>query len=67
MPHYRTSVALFAVAAAVAFILAAVTTLSHIDTREASNAPLPGTVGLARPHPPLDRAPGVPIQSPQTR
>ena len=60
MTKYRTSLALFAVAAIVAFVLAAITTLNRIDTRQASN----GTVGLAHPHAPLDRAPGDPPRMP---
>jgi hypothetical protein len=57
--------ALFAVA--VAFILAAIIALNHVDTRQASNASPPGTVGLAQPHPPLDIAPGMPVPPPQPK
>jgi hypothetical protein len=39
-----------------AILLALVTTIHGIDTRLASNDAPPGTTGLARPHPPLDRA-----------
>jgi hypothetical protein len=67
MTNYRTSLVLFAAAAVVAFIIAAIITVNHVDTRQASNGAAPGTIGLAHPHQPLDRAPGVPIQSPQTR
>jgi len=65
--NYRTSLALFAAAAVVAFIFAAITTLNRVDTRQANNDQPPGTTGLANPHPPLDRAPGVPVAPPQTR
>lgn len=58
---HRTSVVLFAVAVIVAVLAAFVTTLDGVDTRRASNETPPGTTGLARPHPPLDRAPGQPV------
>jgi hypothetical protein len=58
---HRTSVALFAVAVIVAILAAFVTTLDGVDTRTASNEAPPGTTGLARPHPPLDRAAGQPV------
>jgi hypothetical protein len=65
--NYRTSVALFAVAAMIAFIAAVITTLNRVDSRQANNTPLPGTIGLAHPHLPLDKAPGEPVQTVQTR
>jgi hypothetical protein len=43
---------------AVAIIAAFITTLEGVDTRHAGNVTQPGTIGLAKPHPPLDRAPG---------
>ena len=58
---HRTAVVLFAVAVIVAMLAALVTTVERIDTRTASNASPPGTTGLAKPHPPLDRAPGQPV------
>jgi hypothetical protein len=58
---HRTAVILFGVAVIVAIFAALITTVERIDTRTASNASPPGTTGLARPHPPLDRAPGQPI------
>ena len=57
----RTALVLFAVAMALAVLLATVTTLERVDTRTASNETPPGSTGLARPHPPLDRAPGQPL------
>jgi hypothetical protein len=60
--HTRAAVmAIFAVILAVAIMAAFITTLESIDTRHASNA-TPGTIGLAKPHPPLDRAPGEPVR-----
>jgi hypothetical protein len=59
--NHCTAVALFAVAVIIAITAAFVTTLDRIDTRTASNEAPRGTTGLARPHPPLDRAPGQPV------
>jgi hypothetical protein len=64
MTNYRTSLVLFAAAAVVAFIIAAIITVNHVDTRQASNGATPGTTGLAHPHPPLDKAPRVPLRAP---
>jgi hypothetical protein len=55
---HRNTVVLFAVSMIVAILAAFVTTLERIDTRTAYNETPPGATGLARPHPPLDRAPG---------
>jgi hypothetical protein len=62
MNVHRTALVLYAVAlgvviAAVAFV----TTLERVNTRIVSNDAVPGTTGLAKPHPQLDRAPGEPI------
>jgi hypothetical protein len=54
--------AIFAVILVVAIMAAFVTTLEGIDTRDAGNVTQPGTIGLAKPHPPLDRAPGEPVR-----
>ena len=62
-PNDRTALALSAVALAIALVVATTVTLERVNTRTASNDSPPGTVGLARPHPPLDRAPGEPIQT----
>lgn len=64
MKNYRTALALFAAAVAIAFLAATMTIIERVDTRQASNTPPPGTVGLAHPHPPLDRASGVPLRTP---
>jgi hypothetical protein len=58
---HRTAVILFAVAMIIAILAAFVTTLERIDTRTANNETAPGTTGLAKPRPPLDRAPGQPV------
>ena len=58
---HRTPVVLFAVAVLIAMFAAFVTTLEPVDTRTANNETPPGTIGLAKPRPPLDRAPGQPL------
>ena len=60
---HRTAVAIFAVALAVVVIAAFITMLEGVSTRQASNEGQPGTTGLARPHPPLDIAPGEPVRN----
>ena len=58
---HRTAVILFALAMIIAILAAFVTTLERVDTRTAKNETPPGTTGLAKPRPPLDRAPGQPV------
>ena len=58
---HRNAVVLFAVTMIIAILAAVVTTLERVDTRTANNETPPGTTGLARPRPPLDRAPGQPL------
>ena len=58
---YRTVVLLFAVAAIIAIAAAFVTTIERVDIRAADNRTPPGTTGLAKPHPPIDRARGQPV------
>jgi hypothetical protein len=60
---YRTALVLFAVAVIIAILMAFATTLERIDTRMANNETAPGTTGLAKARPPLDRAPGKPVFS----
>lgn len=60
-PNDRAALVLSAVALAIAIVAASTVTLERVNTRTASNDAPPGTVGLARPHPPLDRAAGEPI------
>ena len=59
--EHRTAVVLFGIALAIAIAIASVTTLERTDTRIASSGAPAGTTGLARPHHPLDRAPGESI------
>ena len=61
MNKHRTALILFAVALGMVVAVASVTTLEHVNTRKVSNDAAPGTTGLAKPHPQLDRAPGEPI------
>jgi hypothetical protein len=56
------TLAVFAVVVAVAIIAALATTIRRVDTRQTSSDLPPGTIGLAHPHPPLDRAPGEPVK-----
>ena len=60
---HRIAVAIFAIILAAAVVAAAITTLEGVDTRHASNDAPPGTTGLAKPHPPLDRAPGEAVRN----
>jgi hypothetical protein len=58
---HRTAVVLFAVAVIIAMLMAFVTTLERADQRMANSETAPGTMGLAKARPPLDRAPGQPV------
>jgi hypothetical protein len=58
---HRDALIIFAVAMIIAILAAFVTTLERVDTRTANNETPPGTTGLAKPRPPLDRAPGQPL------
>ena len=60
---HRTALAIFAVVLAIAVIAAFITTIEGVDTKQASNSGQAGTTGLARPHPPLDKAPGEPVRN----
>jgi hypothetical protein len=57
MNKHRAALILFAVALGVVVAVASVTTLEQVVSNDAA----PGTTGLAKPHPQLDRAPGEPI------
>jgi hypothetical protein len=59
----RTAVTIFAVALTLALIAAFIATLEHVDIRLANEEAQPGTIGLAKPHAPLDRAPGEPVRN----
>ena len=63
MDQHRTALVLFALALATVIMVAALITLDRVNTHTTSNDAPPGTVGLARPHPPLDRAAGEPLQT----
>ena len=56
--RHRATLAIFAAVLAIAIVLAFVTTLREVDTRAADNTAPPGTIGLAKPHQPLDVRPG---------
>ena len=60
---YRTAVTILAVALTFALIAAFIATLEHVDIRLANEEAQPGTIGLAKPHAPLDRAPGEPVRN----
>ncbi len=60
---HRNAVTVYAVALTVVLIVAFVTTFRGVDTTRATNEAPPGTIGLAHPHPPLDRAPGEPFRN----
>jgi hypothetical protein len=60
---HRTAVTILAVALTFALIAAFIATLEHVDIRLANDEVQPGTIGLAKPHAPLDRAPGEPVRN----
>ncbi len=59
----RTTLVLSAIALAVAIVVASTITMERVNMPAVSNDAAPGTIGLARPHPPLDRAAGEPLQT----
>lgn len=61
MNEHRTALALFALALAIVIVVASVTTLERVGTQRVSDNASPGTIGLAKPHQPIDRAPGEPL------
>jgi Na+/melibiose symporter-like transporter len=58
---YRTAFVLFGLAVIIAMLFAFATTFERVNNRTASSEAAPGTTGLAKAHPPLDRAPGQPV------
>ncbi|MFZ0651151.1 hypothetical protein [Bradyrhizobium sp.] len=61
--HARAAVmVIFAIILGFAMIVAFITTIEGVDTRHVSNGAQPGTIGLAKPHPPLDKALGEPVR-----
>jgi hypothetical protein len=61
MKTHQTALILLAVALGVVIAIASATTLERIHTHKVSNDAMPGTIGLAKPHIQLDRAPDEPI------
>ena len=61
MNEHRTALVLFAIALGAAIVIASVTTVERVNVHRVSNDAPPGTTGLAKPHPQLDRAPGEPL------
>ncbi|MEK9281834.1 hypothetical protein MTR72_19740 [Bradyrhizobium sp. ISRA442] len=59
--NHRTAIAFSAIAVIVALVAAFATTFERVGTRKVDNETPPGTMGLAKPHAPLDRAPDQPI------
>jgi hypothetical protein len=62
--HARAAVMfVFTIVVSLVMIAAFITTIKDIDTRHVNNGAQPGTIGLAKPHPPLDKAPGEPVRN----
>jgi hypothetical protein len=59
----RNVMMVFAAVLIAAVVAALVTTLKHVDTGPARTEAQPGTIGMARPHPPIDKAPGEAIRN----
>jgi hypothetical protein len=57
----QMTLAIFAIIVATAIIAAFATTIHRVDTRQTNSDLPPGTIGLAHPHPPLDKGPGEPV------
>jgi len=53
---------IFAGIVAIAIIAAFAATIHGLDTRQTSNDVPLGTIGLAHPHPPLDKGPQEPVR-----
>jgi hypothetical protein len=58
-----TAFVLFALVVIAAIFAALLTALERYGTRTAHDETPPGTKGLTKPHPPLDRAPGQPVNN----
>jgi hypothetical protein len=56
MNTHRTILAIFATALVIAVVAAFLTTFRNVETSSASIEAPPGTIGMARPHPPLPPA-----------
>jgi len=57
-----TTLEIFAIVVAVAIMAAFAATIYGVDTRQISSDLPPGTIGLAHPHPPLDKGPGEAVK-----
>jgi hypothetical protein len=60
---HRIAMTIFAAVLTVVMMAAFITTIEGVDARQVNDVAQPGTIGIAHPHPPLDRAPGEPIQN----
>jgi hypothetical protein len=60
--NQRRTLAVFAVIVVAAIIAAFAATIHRVDIRQTSSDLPPGTIGLAHPHPPLDKGPGEPVK-----
>ena len=58
---HRTALVPFAIALTIAVLMAFVTTFERVDQKASVSETAAGTTGLAKAHPPLDRAPGQPV------
>jgi putative effector of murein hydrolase len=59
---HQPAITIFAVALVAVLVAAIATTLQHVETKQVSNGMPLGTVGLAHPHPALDRAAGQAVK-----
>jgi len=60
--HTHMPLAIFAIIGAAAIVAVLIATINHVDTGQTGRDLPPGTIGLAHPHPPLDRGPGEPVK-----
>jgi hypothetical protein len=58
---HSTPVVMFGTILLLTILAGAVMTFEQADPLTTSDGTPPGTTGLAKPHPPLDRAPGQPV------
>jgi len=61
MERHRIQLGVFAFAVFTVIVIAFAVTMEKVILQSASNDAPPYTTGLARPHQPLDRAPGEPL------
>jgi hypothetical protein len=67
LSNIHLTVMTFAILLVAIVALALITTLNRVDVKTAdlNTDHLPGTIGLAHPHPPLQRAPSEPTREPE--